>query len=359
MKKTFFTLCLCSLFLTSFLSATARSVDISSPGTAVGIYVGGEYGDGYWLQLKNGDKILSFFSPDMEIKGLKGQDGKTVQFAYTYTLFERGTPGSDDYSPTKVVNNFTILPDITPQELQTLKASLLKAQEPKQALLDIGAYYQYGLRGIPVDEKKALEWYKNLGKLGIGEALTKAGDIHLNKKSPLYDAGLSYGLYRQAAEAGHTQAITRLGDYFFEHDTYDANPQEIAITLYTNAAKQKDLDAQQRLIALNLKAITSDFILPQVPCERKRLGEAVITGVYIRNTSHEGYYGFLVHGDDKKAYDIGIGNDIEPAFDGIKPGDSITIPFYSEQSFDTLTGLCSVEHHHNTKSSTKGSFSRK
>ncbi len=94
-------------------------------------------------------------------------------------------------------------------------------------------------------------------------------------------------------------------------------------------------------------------------CPTKTLGEFTVEGTYIKETPHEGYYGFLVEGKDGKLYDIGIGNDITKQFEGIQAGNTIKIPFYSEQFFDASTNTCVVNHYLNEKGAFKGSYSSK
>ncbi len=93
-------------------------------------------------------------------------------------------------------------------------------------------------------------------------------------------------------------------------------------------------------------------------CPEKKLGESTIEGKYIKETPHEGYYGFLVKAKDGKSYDIGIGNDVAPQFEGIKAGNSIKIPFYTLQFFDKTTGTCVTQHYLNYEGTFKGSFTK-
>ncbi len=93
-------------------------------------------------------------------------------------------------------------------------------------------------------------------------------------------------------------------------------------------------------------------------CPEKKLDGFTLEGKYIKETPHEGYYGFLIEGKDGKSYDIGIGNDVAPQFEGIKAGNSIKIPFYTQQFFDEATGTCITQHHLNYGGSFKGSFTK-
>ncbi len=93
-------------------------------------------------------------------------------------------------------------------------------------------------------------------------------------------------------------------------------------------------------------------------CPTKTLGKFVVEGKYVKETPHEGYYGFLIEGKDGKTYDIGIGNDTHPVFEGIKPGNSIKIPYYTAQYFDKNTNTCVVEHYLDSESEFKGSYSK-
>ncbi len=94
-------------------------------------------------------------------------------------------------------------------------------------------------------------------------------------------------------------------------------------------------------------------------CPDKRVGEFTVEGTFVKETIHEGYFGFLVKGKDGKNYDIGIGNDsYPPEFSDMKPGATIIIPFYNIQYFDSGLGKCVVKSHLNTESSKKGSYSK-
>ncbi len=93
-------------------------------------------------------------------------------------------------------------------------------------------------------------------------------------------------------------------------------------------------------------------------CPAKTLGKYTLEGKYVKETPHEGYYGFLVQGNDGKSYDIGIGNDTHPSFEGIKAGNSIKIPYYTRQFFDEATKTCVVEHHLDYENDFKGSYSK-
>ncbi len=98
---------------------------------------------------------------------------------------------------------------------------------------------------------------------------------------------------------------------------------------------------------------------PQDLCPSKRLGEGIVEGTFVKETSHESYYGFLVQDNNGISYDIGIGNDIYPQeFEGLKPGNSIKLPFYTEQYYDSTLGHCVVKNHRNTESSVKGSYAK-
>ncbi len=116
------------------------------------------------------------------------------------------------------------------------------------------------------------------------------------------------------------------------------------------------------LSAICLLALTSTPALAnkatEESCPEKILNEMTIEGKFIKETPHEGYYGFLVKTKDGKSYDIGIGNDVAIEFEGIKPGNSIKIPFYTQQYFNKSTNTCVVEHHRNTKGSFKGSYTK-
>ncbi len=363
MKKIHFILFFFCLTVLASSFAFAKDKKLTVTSTAVGTYTGGEYGDGYWLLFDQGGKTLPLYSPDMAIEELQGQEGKTMQVQYEHGMFFH--PGMGDYIVMKTFKNFKTLPDITAQQLQDLEKKLLTDKGSKQALLDVGAYYQYGLRGVTPNIAKALAWYKKIAALGIPEALVCAGDIHMIQNSSLFSHYKAHNMYTQAAKAGYTPAFTRLGDlalvYGIDSEA-DKNAQskeekeerkQWALILYTFAAKQKDIDAEARLIAMNLPPILEGFIPPQGPCPDKHLGKAIIQGKYVKNTLHNdatgGYFGFLVQAHDGKSYDIGIGHDYPAEFQGIKAGNTISIPFYREQGLDPNTGLCVVKlfHDHN------------
>ncbi len=368
MKKKYFAFCFfCLTFLSSSI-VLAKNLEITVPATAVGKYKGGEYGDGYWLLFDQGSETLALFSPNMAIEGLEGQEGKSMQVQYEYNMLFH--PGMRDYVVTKAFKNFKILSNLTAQQLQALEKKLLADKGPKQALLDIGAYYQYGLRGVKADLAKASEWYESIASMNIPEALVRAGDLRMIPKGPVFSHSGAHDMYTQAAKAGYTPAFTRLGDlalvegFDSEAEKNAASKEELeerkqrALVLYTFAAKQKDLDAQARLIAMELPPITKDFINPQGPCPDKNLGKATIQGKYVRNTDHEGYFGFLVQGQDGKNYDIGIGHEEPLEFVNIKAGNNITIPFYKEQLLDTNTGRCVVKLFHDFENTSKGSYTK-
>ncbi len=369
MKKMYFILCFFCMALLPASFALAKDKDITVPVTTVATYKGGEYGDGYWLLFEQGGEILALYSPDMVIKELQGQEGKTVQVQYEYSMSFH--PKMGDYIVMKTFKNFKMLPHITSQQLLNLEEKLLADKGPKQALLDVGAYYHYGLRGIKADATKALEWYKKIAAFGIPEALIRAGDILMLPNGPLFSHYEAHTMYTEAAKAGYTPAFTRLGDLslVFGMDSAEIHAQnkeekeerkQWALTLYTFAAKQKDIDAEARLIAMDLPPILEGFIPPQGPCPDKYLGKVTIQGRYMENTSHNdvwgGYFGFLVHANDGNSYDIGMGHDYPTEFEGIKPGNTITIPFYKKQGLDTKTGLCVVKFFHDEKSKIKGSY---
>ncbi len=96
----------------------------------------------------------------------------------------------------------------------------------------------------------------------------------------------------------------------------------------------------------------------EAACPNKTIGSYTVEGKFIKETVHDSYYGFLVKTNDGKSYDIGIGNDTVPEFEGIKPGNNIKIPFYSVQSFDESTGKCVVHHYYDTEQDKQGSFSK-
>ncbi len=368
MKKIYFSLYFFCIALLPASFVLAENLEISVPAAAVGKYKGGEYGDGYWLLFNQGGETLALFSPNMSLKELKGQEGKSMQVQYEYSMLFH--PGMRDYVVMKTFKSFTVLPNLTAQQLQALEKKLLADKGPKQALLDVGAYYQYGLRGIKADMAKALEWYEKIAALGIPEALVRAGDLHMVRKGPVFSHSGAHEKYVQAAKAGYTPAFTRLGDTILLTESMSSVPEtqkekeerkQHALIFYTFAAKQKDIDAQARLIAMDIPPITKGFIKPQGPCPDTHLGKATIQGKYVKTTHHSddsgGYLGFLVQGNDGKSYDIGIGHEEPVEFVDIKAGNTIIIPFYKEQRLDTNTGLCVVKLFHDAQA-VKGSYTK-
>ncbi len=359
-------LCFLTLHCTHAQSATPQRPQISTSGTAVALYKGDEYGDGYWLLFGQGNKPLALFSPHMVLEELKGQEGTSVQVHYSHELIFH--PAVQDYVVTKLVKHVQILPNINEQQLQAMKEKLLAKKGPKQELLNIGAYYQYGLRGIEAQEKAAMQWYETIAKLNIPEAFICMGDMYMNREGDFFSHHKAHAMYTKAAQAGHTAAFTRLGDLALvmgfdnEAEKNAASKEDMderkerALILYTFAAKQKDLDAEARLIDMGFPPILEGFIQPQGPCPTKHLGKATIQGKYMHNTTHDGYFGFFIQGHDGKTYDIGIGHDEPAEFMGIKAADTITIPFYKEQSLDTHTGLCTVKLFHDAESELTGSY---
>ncbi len=368
MKKIVFAFCFLCLVALPCSRALAQDLKIISPMTTVGKYAGGEYIDGYWLLFTQGDEKLALFSPNMVIKELKGQEGKSLQVHYDHAMLFH--PGIREYVVMKTFKHFKLLPNLTAQQLQALEKKLLTDKGPKQALLDIGAYYQYGLRGVKADLVKASEWYGSIASLGIPEALVRAGDLRMIRKGPVFSHSGAYDMYTQAAMAGYTPAFTRLGDFALEEgfdseaEKNTASKEELeerkqrALVLYTFAAKQKDLTAQARLIAMELPPITKDFIKPQGPCPNKNLGKAILQGKYVKNTNHQEYFGFLVQTQDGKNYDIGIGHEEPLEFMNIKAGNTITIPYYKEQLLDTNTGRCVIKLFHDYENTVKGSYTK-
>ncbi len=367
MKKIFSALCFICFVALPCTGALAKNMEITERKTAVATYKGAEYSDGLWLLFDQGGTTLSLFSSDMNLDKLKEQEGKSVQVEYTYALLFH--PSMKDYVVMRIYQNAEILPPLHEQELKATQKQLLTDKGPKQALLDVGAYYQYGLRGIKADADKALQWYQTIAALDIPEALVRAGDMHMNRESSLYSHDKAHTMYAKAAQAGYIPAFTRLGDLALVHgfnseaEKNAASKEDrderksTALRLYTLAAKQKDVDAQARLLAMSLPPIIEDFLQPQGPCPTKVLERSTIQGIYAQNTTHDGYFGFLVQGSDGKSYDIGIGHEEPEEFMNIKAGNSITIPFYKEQHLNTHTGLCVVKLFHDQENVTKGSYS--
>ena len=118
----------------------------------------------------------------------------------------------------------------------------------RNAQFKLGLLYYNGSDGIPGSDIEAEKWLEAAAKQGVVEAINSLAILKLhpfeNKIKPDPDSALVY--FRNAAEAGSVNAMTNLGDMYFDGIGV-AVDHEIAKKYYFAAAREGNVIARRRL----------------------------------------------------------------------------------------------------------------
>jgi len=109
----------------------------------------------------------------------------------------------------------------------------------------IGAMYYTG-RGVPQDERRAVEWYSKAAEQGGARAQGNLGSLYLNGRGVPRNDRQAVEWYRKAAEQGNSTAQACLGAMYYDGKGV---PQDYlqAVEWYRKAAEQGDDRAQNNL----------------------------------------------------------------------------------------------------------------
>ena len=121
----------------------------------------------------------------------------------------------------------------------------------------LGSCYILGIRGLPQDDEKAVQYYRKAAEQGhvgaqyfLGTHYSlKATHAKLNGDSQDYDYEIASIWYRKAAEQGHVDAQYSLGNLYELGNGVSQDYNEAAVW-YRKAAEQGYVDAQYYLAAL-------------------------------------------------------------------------------------------------------------
>ena len=126
-------------------------------------------------------------------------------------------------------------------------AQLTKAatQGDADAQYNLGFMYDEG-RGMPKDDKKAVEWYRKAAKQGNADAQIHLGFMYMNGYGVPQDDKKAVEWYRKAADQKHPIAQHNLG-FMYDEGRGVPKDDKKAVEWYRKAAKQGDADAQYTL----------------------------------------------------------------------------------------------------------------
>ncbi|HUD87495.1 MAG TPA: tetratricopeptide repeat protein, partial [Xanthobacteraceae bacterium] len=112
---------------------------------------------------------------------------------------------------------------------------------------ELGIRYALGQDGLPHDDTKAIEWYRNSARQGYAAAETNLADMYFYGRGGLdqsYADALSW--YLKAADQGWTDAQFRLG-YMYEKGLGTDKDVQKAVQFYRSAANQGQPEAENSL----------------------------------------------------------------------------------------------------------------
>lgn len=108
----------------------------------------------------------------------------------------------------------------------------------------LGLKYAGGLDGTPLDESKAVEWYKKAANQGFAKAETNLGDMYFYGRGGLSkDLAQAGSWYQKAAQQDFPDAQYRLG-FMYENGVGVNKDVRHAVSLYRSAADGGYADAE-------------------------------------------------------------------------------------------------------------------
>jgi TPR repeat protein len=117
-----------------------------------------------------------------------------------------------------------------------------------RAMTLLGELYASGL-GVPVDEAKAVKWYRLAAERGDRDAMYALAIFHVTRRAGLYDRSEAAKLFAAAAKLGHAAAAYDLGLLYLEGQQF---PQDFAraANLFKMASQEGNAEAQYALATL-------------------------------------------------------------------------------------------------------------
>jgi TPR repeat protein len=117
-----------------------------------------------------------------------------------------------------------------------------------RAMTLLGELYSSGL-GVPLDEAKAVKWYKLAAARGDRDAMFALASFHFARRGGLYDRSEAAKLYAAAAKLGNAAAAYDLGLLYLEGQQF---PQDFAraADLFKMASQEGNPEAQYALATL-------------------------------------------------------------------------------------------------------------
>lgn len=125
------------------------------------------------------------------------------------------------------------------------RAAILFSEAAKQGLavaqIKLGDCYYEG-KGVPKDDKEALNWHWKAAEQGSVEAQFNLGYCYYKGKGVPKDYAEAVNWYRKAAEQGHAEAQFKLG-----LNDYEVQDYKEAVNWWRKAAEQGHAQAQSKL----------------------------------------------------------------------------------------------------------------
>ncbi len=124
---------------------------------------------------------------------------------------------------------------------------------------ELGIKYDFG-KGVPVDYKEAVRWYRKAAEAGHAVAQYNLGICYANGQGVTQDYSEAVKWYRKAAEAGYAAAQNNLG-YRYENGLGVSKDIKEAVKWYHKAAESGDANAQCNLATCyyNGEGVTQDY----------------------------------------------------------------------------------------------------